>query len=267
MNLLFAINRGFTELLCSCLHTVVKNGGARHYDAYILHSDLEEADKDRIEQTVGPNAACHFITVDEAIFDGFPETHRYPKQIYYRLAAPLLLPDDLDRILYLDVDLVVINSLEELYNIDFAGNYYAACSHVREFLTKFNQVRLGVDDDVPYINTGVMVMNLPLLRDKLTMEQIRETARKKMHTFMLPDQDLLTVMHGQHIKLVDAMRYNLSDRQLAFHNSNPMNQRIDLEWVRSNAVIIHYYGSNKPWNGKYNGILDVFYHENAIPVT
>ncbi|MGM9662185.1 MAG: glycosyltransferase family 8 protein [Oscillospiraceae bacterium] len=261
MNLLFAINRKFTALLCVCLRSIVKNGGAERYDAYILHSDLGGEEEERIRREAGGAVRCHFITVDEAIFEGFPETGRYPKQIYYRLASPLLLPRELDRILYLDVDLVVINSLEELYRMDFEGNYYVACSHVRDFLTRFNQVRLGVEGDVPYINTGVMLMDLPLLRRDLTIERIRETARKKMHTFMLPDQDLLTVMHGEHIKLVDPLRYNLSDRILGLYNANPRNKPLDLEWVRENSVVIHYCGKNKPWNENYVGVLGVFYRE------
>ena len=263
MNLLFAINQKFTDLLCNCIRSIVKNGGADHYDAYILHSDLQAADKTRIGLTAGECMTCHYIAVDESIFEGFPESNRYPRQIYYRLAAPLLLPKDLDRILYLDVDLVVINSLHELYHTDFEGNYYVACSHVKEILTKINQLRLGVEEIVPYINTGVMVMNLTALRENLTIEQIRETAQKKMHTFLLPDQDLLTVMHGERIKLVDTMRYNLGDRLLSYHNANPRNQLLDLQWVRNNVVIIHYYGKNKPWKSGYSGVLDVFFHEIA----
>ena len=262
MNLLFAINRKFTDLLCCCIHSVMEKGGAAQYEAYILHSDLNPEDITRICREAGARMNCHFLPVDEAVFEGFPETQRYPRQIYYRLAAPLLLPRELDRVLYLDVDLVVINSLRELYDTDFEGNYYVACSHVRQFLTKVNQLRLGVEDHVPYINTGVMLLNLPLLRRNLTMEQIRDTAQKKMHTFMLPDQDLLTVMHGEHIKLVDTMRYNLSDRMLLAHNANPRNDPIDLRWVRENAVVIHYFGKNKPWYRDYLGILDVFFREN-----
>ena len=262
MNLLFSINRNFTELLCRCLSSVLKNGEAEGYEVYILHSDLTEADMQTIRVSAGDRAAVHFLSVDEAIFEGFPESARYPKQIYYRLAAPLLLPRELDRILYLDVDLVVINSLQELYHMDFGGNYYIACSHVREFLTKFNQLRLKVEDDVPYINTGVMVMNLPALRENLTLEQIRDTAAR-MRTFFLPDQDLLTVMHGGHILLADTLRYNLSDRILRAWNADPRNERLDLQWVRENACIIHYYGKNKPWNDDYSGILDVLYWENV----
>lgn len=263
MNLLFAINHNFTSLLCTCFRSIMKNGGEAHYDAYILHSDLTDEDQEKICVTAENCINCHLIRVQEALFEGFPESSRYPRQIYYRLAAPLLLPEHLDRILYLDVDLVVINPLSELYNMDFEGNYYIACSHVKDFLTKFNQVRLGVEEDVPYINTGVLMMELASLRKNLSFDMIRTAAQKKMHTFLLPDQDLLTVMHGERIKLVDTLRYNLSDRMLSYYNADPRHEKRDLEWVRKNAVIIHYYGKNRPWKENYNGVLDVFYHNVA----
>lgn len=261
MNLLFAINRKFTGLLCSCVGSIVQNGGADRYDAYVLHSDLQDRDMAHIRESAGEAVNFHFIQIEARMFEGFPESKRYPREIYYRLAAPLLLPGEMDRILYLDVDLVVINSLEELYHMDFEGNYYVACSHVRKFLTKCNRIRLGIENDVPYINTGVMVMNLSLLRKNLTMDTICAVAQKKMHTFLLPDQDLLTVMFGDRIKLVDTMRFNLSDRILALHNADPQNRPLDLNWIRENGVVVHYCGKNKPWNGKYMGTLDVFYNE------
>lgn len=260
MNLLFCINPRFRPLLCQCLRSIVKNGGEARYEAYILHSDLTDADMEAV-RAVSDRVACHFLSVDPRDFDGFPERSRYPRQIYYRLAAPLLLPENLDRILYLDVDTLVINPLRELYTMDFAGNYYIACTHVRETLTKLNDRRLNVPAGSPYVNTGVMVLNLPALRENLTMEEIRRTALEKVNSFLLPDQDLLTVLHGDKILLADTQKYNLSDRILNIYNANPKNPRHDLDWVRRNTVVIHYCGKNRPWNPHYVGSLGVFYEE------
>ena len=131
MNLLFSINQKCAQHLCTCIRSIIKNGGEEHYEIYILHSDLGSNEMEMVHREAGSSAVCHFIPVDETIFDGFPETSRYPKQIYYRLASPLLLPETVDKILYLDVDIIVINPLRELYQMDFEGNYYIACSHVR----------------------------------------------------------------------------------------------------------------------------------------
>ena len=262
MNLLFCINPKFRPLLCQCLRSIVKNGGEERYDAYILHSDLTDADMDAV-RAVSDRVSCCFLSVDAGNFDGFPESSRYPRQIYYRLAAPLLLPEELDRILYLDVDTLVINPLKELYTMDFQGNYYIACTHIREALTKLNDRRLNVPDGSPYVNTGVMVLNLPALRENLTMDEIRRTALQKIDSFWLPDQDLLTVLHGDKILLADTQKYNLSDRILNIYNANPKNPRHNLDWVRENTVVIHYCGKNRPWKPHYIGQLGVFYEETV----
>ncbi len=218
---------------------------------------------DAVKEASGESVECQFIDVAPDLFDGFPVTGRYPKQIYYRLVAPLLLPSGLDRILYLDVDTLVINPLDTLYEMDFDGAYYIACTHIRKFLTKVNLSRLGIKKEVPYINSGVMMLNLPTLRENLRMEDIRDYANEKKHRLFLPDQDIITALYGENIKLTDPMRYNLSDRILSFYNADPKNKKLNLDWVRKNSAIIHYCGKNKPWKKGYRGVLDVFY--SALP--
>lgn len=261
MNLLFCINPKYRDLLLQCLRSIAKNGGESRYDAYILHSDLTGEDVAAIEQGAAPCITCHFLRVDPKDFEGFPESSRYPRQIYYRLACPLLLPRELDRILYLDVDTLVINPLAELYHTDFSGSYYIACTHIRQALTRFNDRRLKVPEGVPYVNTGMLLMNLSALRETLTMDAIRETALNKVDSFLLPDQDLLTVLYPDKIRLVDTQKYNLSDRILNIYNANPVHPRHDLQWVQEHTVIIHFCGKNRPWLPHYFGMLGVFYEE------
>ena len=81
MNLLFCINQSFRPLLCQCLQSIVKNGGEEAYDAYILHSDLTEEDAGAIE-AVSDRVHCRFVAVNAGDFEGFPESSRYPRQIF-----------------------------------------------------------------------------------------------------------------------------------------------------------------------------------------
>lgn len=260
-NLLFCVNQKVLGLLSSCLKSILRSGGYDHYHAYVLHSDLDSNICDAMERDFLEGVTFHFLTVPDTLFADFPKTGRYPKQIYYRLAAPLLLPETLDRILYLDVDMVIINPLRELYETDFGGNYYAGCTHTREFLTRLNQARLKSEKAVAYINTGVLLMNLEALRGVIDLNQISAYVAEHEKALILPDQDILTALYGDKIQLVDSMRYNLSDRILGFYNAAHPRERRDLDWIRRNSVIIHYCGRNKPWNGDYTGILGVFYEE------
>lgn len=261
MNLLFSIDHNCVDFMLNCIYSAEENGGADSYHVFVLHSDLVKEVQEKIQSLVPSSVSCEFIDVPEDLFEGFPVTNRYPKQIYYRLAAAKLLPEYLDRILYMDVDTLVLNPLSELYEADFEGNLFMACTHTKKFLSFINQVRLDVGENVPYVNTGIMMMNLPLMRNEVNLDDIRQYANENKHRFILPDQDILTALYGHRVKVVDALKYNLSDRGIDFYNADPSHEKIDLDWVRNNTVIVHYYGRNKPWKGFYIGILDVLYEE------
>ena len=120
-----------------------------------------------------------------------------------------------------------------------------------------------MDKDSAYINSGVMLMNLALLRKEQDLNEVFNYIKRYKNRLLLPDQDVLSGLYGSKTKTVDSLVYNISDRYLALYNLDPENwrQKIDLNWVRENTVIIHYCGRNKPWKDNYLGILDVFYKE------
>ena len=244
-----------------CISSFIRFPNDEGYDIYIMHSDLKTEDENRIREKFAGQVRLHFIYVDPGLFSGFPESTRYPRLIYYRIFAAALLPQNLERILYLDGDTLVINPLDELYQLDFGENYILACTHIRKFLNKVNQYRLGIKENVAYINSGVMLMNLAALREQQKPDDIVDYVEKRKNFLTLPDQDIITAIYGSKIGILDTMKYNLSDRMLAVYNSDPKHTKCDMEWIRKNTVIIHYYGKQKPWNDTYYGKLDVFYKE------
>lgn len=261
MNLLFTADRGYREHVRDCIQSIVRFPAEGGYDAYILHSDFTAADQAEFEDRFAEDIRFHFIRVEADHLAGFPETPRYPRVIYYRIFAAALLPENLDRILYLDGDTIVINPLDELYHMDFEGNDILACTHIRKVLNKINQLRLGMEEEHVYINSGVMLMNLKALRKHQSFGDVAEYVEKKKHLLSLPDQDVIAALYGDRIGLLDTMIYNLSDRMLAVYHSDPRHAKRDLDWVRKHTVIIHYCGKQKPWAGSYFGRLDVFYRE------
>lgn len=261
MNLLFAVDQGYRKHLLHCVNSIVRFPVEEGYDIYILFSDWSAENRCDFMKEVGERARVHFVYVDQKNFQDFPVSKRYPHIIYYRIFAAKFLPENVDRVLYLDTDVIVIRSLEGLYQTDFEGNLFCACTHVRSFLNKMNQLRLGTEEEYSYINSGMLLMNLDKLREVLNFQEVREYVEKRRPRLTLPDQDIITALYGDRIKLLDSMRYNLSDRMILVNNSTPGREKIDLEWVKKHGVIIHYYGKNKPWNENYKGILDVFYRQ------
>ena len=187
MNILFSINAKIIDLTKICIRSIVRFD--KNIDFYILHHDLNSEHMDDLRNAF-LGCTFHFIEVKEEEFKEFPISSRYPLEIYYRLFASDLLPATLDRILYLDVDIVVIQSLKELYNMNFEDNLYIACSHVSENMTHLNAKRLGLNEDVPYINTGVLLMNLELLRKQLNKQDILNYVNTYKKKLVLFDQDV-----------------------------------------------------------------------------
>lgn len=258
MNILFSINAKFIDLTKTCIQSILRFD--QDVDFYILHHDLTKENQEDLESTFS-SCHFHFIEVDETQFKDFPISSRYPLEIYYRLFASMLLPADIDRILYLDVDIIVISSLKKLYTMDFENNLYIASTHISETMTLMNAKRLGLQKVVPYINTGVLLMNLEALRNVVNKEEILDFVNTHKNKLVLFDQDVLTALYGDKTKIVEYTKYNLSERMMNFYNLRNPKDRIDLAWVRKNAAIIHYCGRMKPWKDKYIGCLDVFYKE------
>ena len=160
MNILFSVNKGYLVHLRECIFSISQFDTEDGYELYILHTDLEAADMQELEAGFEKTKLhFHYILVDSSKTAAFPQTKRYPAEIYYRIYAKELLPDTMDRILYLDADLIVIKSLNELYNMPFDNHYYLACTHIQKLLNKVNAIRLGIDGDYAYINSGVMLIN------------------------------------------------------------------------------------------------------------
>ena len=86
---------------------------------YLLHRGIPE---ERLAALGGGLARWDFslmpIQVDETVFQDAPVTDRYPQEMYYRLLAARFLPEELDRVLYLDPDTLVINSLLPLWELE-----------------------------------------------------------------------------------------------------------------------------------------------------
>lgn len=111
-----------------------------------------------------------------------------------------------------------------------------------------------------YINAGVMLMNLQLLREVQDVQAVFDYIRENREKLYLLDQDILNGMYGGSTLAIDALLYNLDDRYLLNHNllTRP-SRHVDMDWVKENVVIVHYCGKSKPWKADYKGRLGFFY--------
>lgn len=263
-NILVNINKGYIKHFLTMMNSLSTNNKESKFDVYVLHTDLDDDDKAKILTKLQPNINPIYIYMDKSLFKGAPKVKRYPYEIYYRIFAPKMLPESVDRILYLDSDLIVHGNVDELYNMNFEGNLFIACTQIRGFVTWLNRIRMTVNRHHYYMNTGVMMMNVKELRQIIDTDAIFKFIKRNGWRMYLYDQDVLFKFYGDRIKLIDPKIYNLSDRYITFYNMRRPKHKIDADWVANNNVIIHYLGRNKPWKEKYKGILKDYYFKYKI---
>lgn len=264
-DLLVTLDHRYLHQLTVLLSSIRRVHPVDVFDVYILHKNLTESQIEGMQEVLHDDAMTfHSIPVDDAALFAAPTSKRYPKAIYYRLFASQYLPKTIDRILYLDPDIIVVNPLDALYELPFEGAYYIGSTHLFKTLQRFNEIRLNLAKNSPYLNTGVLLINLAELRQKTDPKEIIAFIEKKRAKLMLPDQDIISTLYGDKIRLVDSLVFNLSDKYLRMYNRRAEKQgngTFDLDWVQKHTVIIHYCGRNKPWKETYIGTLGVLYWE------
>lgn len=259
MNILVTLDENYIPYLNVMLSSLLRSNPDEQFSVYLLHSAVREQALVKTRRILGDRGELTAIQVSDAGLENAPTTSRYPFEIYYRIFAARYLPQHLDRVLYLDPDLIVNGSLKRLYTMHMRDYYFAAASHIGPVLQKLNEVRLDMKEESPYINSGVMLMNLEILRKEQRFQDVFEFIERKKSVLILPDQDIISSLYGDRIYTLNAFRYNMTEALYQRHA--PFEQDFNLDWVRKHSLIIHYCGRNKPWKEPYLGKLDVFYQE------
>lgn len=260
-HILVTLDRNYLKVLSVMLYSLSQSDPEGVYTVYVVNNTLTEEDFASLSALL-PRTELVNVQVSEDLLQNAPVSDRYPTEMYYRLFAARYLPQQLERILYLDPDLVVLHSLRSLYQIDFDGKLFAAASHIESrTFRELNRRRLHLSEHAKYLNSGVMMMNLALLR-KESPQTIIDYIQSHKATLLLPDQDVLNALYADRTVPLDPMVYNLGEKYLRLKNLHlPPQEKLTLDWVRSNTAIVHYYGRNKPWKEHYRGSLGIFYHE------
>ena len=259
MNLLVTLNEAYLPYLNTLLISIIRNNPSCRFTVYLLHTSVSQTAVVQTKKILGEHGNLVMIEATDHGLDNAPTTEQFPREMYYRIFASKYLPGDVDRVLYLDPDIIVNGSLAELYNIPLDGYYFAAASHNGKVMRFINGKRLDLKKECPYINSGVLLMNLDLLRKEQKYEDVFAYIEKKKSKLLLPDQDVISGLYGERILKLDTYIYNMTDRLYRFDRI--LGKRRSFEWFKDNSVIFHYCGKNKPWKKNYSGVFGIFYQD------
>lgn len=261
MNILVTLDRGYLEPFEVLLCSLFLNHPDEIFEIYLISADVTPEDLCPAQRLCARfGARLQRIHVDGECFGDAPTLRYYSKAMYYRLLAAQLLPQDMDRILYLDPDILVIGSLRALYSMPMGDHLYAAAMHegLINLSGPVNQIRLQNYDSKAYYNSGVLLMNLEAVRREVRAEDIFAYVEENRNILILPDQDVLNGLYGTRILRIDECLYNYDARKYNEYLLASQGEK-DMNWVAAHTAVLHFCGKKKPWKGKSHGRFSALY--------
>ncbi len=261
INILVTLDRNYLAALRTMLKSLFLNNPRTLFHVHLLHDNLSPEDIEAIRDFCERNMAKLIPSrVAEEIFADAPVTFHYSRAMYYRLLAFKALPDNIDKILYLDPDILVINPVRKLYDTDISGYLYAAAAHagLTNLSTYVNQLRLNTFTGEYYYNSGVLLMNLELQRKEIDCEEVFAYGEKEADNLILPDQDILNALFAERILPLEDELYNYDCRRYDTYLLRSSGETT-MDWVMQNTVLLHFCGKRKPWTGNYSGRFGALY--------
>ena len=239
MNILVAFNDNYAMPTRVMLKSLIENN-REIIHIYVLYISLSEESIKELSTLNSDSTTLHFIRIDDAKLKNVPIALFYSKEAYIRLFAHLYLPADVNRILWLDSDVIVNGDIQEFYKQSFEGKLYVAYKDPIQGDSAEKKTSLGMPPDAVYINSGVLLMNIAKIRGKINPEDITNYISDYYDRIKFVDQDVFNGLLYDSIRVIESEDYTYN---YFVSGIMPRNKRKVYQDVR----IIHYAMGKKPW--------------------
>lgn len=209
------------------------------------------------------------LHVDDRLLEGFGARGKYPRTAWFRAALPEAV-GALDRLLYLDCDVLVLHDLGVLWRAELRDDHgFGAVTH-----PSYNHrvvdyaAHLRMPADTPLLNSGVLLMDIQRLRACEYGRRLRDfVANPTISSLLYADQDALNVVFERSWTALDPMwnciasiampfLYGASWRDDTFHDPDV------LERAARSPAIVHFNGPVewRPWHRRCFHSFRSLYH-------
>lgn len=228
-------------------------------DLYLIDGGIRPDNKQRVEhivQTAEAQVNLHWARVDPQRLEGLPLTWDHiTLSSYLRLFIPEIVPEARTKAIYLDSDLVVEDSLSQLWNEPMEGAAALAVQglgapYVSSPKALTNYRELGLCPEAPYFNSGVLVINLARWRDMNVCDRAFTYLHDYHEDVLNVDQDALNVvLAGEWNALDPSWNVFFTAKELENAVDSPVKDEIQSrkDELLQNPRIRHYVGPRKPW--------------------
>lgn len=260
ISVVYAISedRDYALITLVSIFSVIKNCNKEQIKFYILidqnfSADLKTEMNNFVKTKNNDAEIIEFVDVG-SLFDGVSShINHIKKATFYRLLIPEIIPED--KCIYLDSDTIVCRDLVELWSFDLKNNYVAGVKapwyHIEAEEQNYSE-QAHIKDLSNYINAGVLLMNLKLMREDKVVDKFIELLPFNM---ISQDQDIINSVCYERIVFLP-FKYNLMIKYASWSIEKYSKLFLDENLFESwnSPIIIHYADPKKPWNN-INGVL------------
>ena len=253
---------------------------------YIIDGGLTNSNRLKILKSVdGNKCEVKFIKITDSLKRKIEKVHSFseseltksrPEHVsiasFYRILIPDILPKEIEKIIYLDCDLVVKGDLSQLWQKDLGSNDIMAVQDTWTPLISSEAAELKYEElkicpDLPYLNAGVLVINLKKWRSEEFCTKALTYFEENLKYIGLYDQGLLNALLANKWGQLDPRwNFNVTSfydyftrKYKSWENVESFLPEIIYNKLIHEPYIFHYVSDNKPWISRQCPSREIFF--------
>jgi lipopolysaccharide biosynthesis glycosyltransferase len=217
------------------LVSLFENNKDEKINIFLFSDHLSSDNQKNINQIVkNYNQKIIYQLIDLKNIEYFKVSDHASLANYYRVLAFSLLPKNIKKILYLDVDLLVLESINDLYSSNIDNYLLGVVKEPTEMLK--NKELLDIPVQYSYFNSGVMLVNIEKWKQIDATLKIINFIQNNADKIQFWDQDALNALFYDDCILIHK-KWNI---QSGHFNTSKNIKKEDIK-------ILHFTGKSKPW--------------------
>jgi len=251
----YGIDNNYARCCASSIASFCFNNPTKNFNFHIMTNDLSITNKkqfERLAQLYSVNIYIYEININTLA--KFPTQTHLPIATYFRFILPLIL-DNVDKLFYIDADIICLQNADDLFSINLKDNIIGAVPDLPWMNAKRNKA-LNLRNHI-YFNAGMLIINIAKWNNFNTFAKVLQAIQNEPQKFRYLDQDALNLILTNHIQYLDT-KFNCID-------INSTEQK--------NIILLHFAAHPKPWNIAFSisKICNEFnknlyqYYENKTP--
>ena len=232
-------------------------------DFFLLSDSISEERAEKFRTTARRwDSEAIVIPVEGEAFSEFYVSAQLSRAAYMRLAVAEILPKDIDKIIYLDCDLIVKKDITELWDASMERNAIAAvpdCGIMTSAKSRKQKRQcIGLTGEDLYFNSGVLMIDLAEWRKNNYARKLLSLVQE--HSYPHHDQDALNAFFYHRWTALPLEWNVIPPVWFMFLKIVFSKWRASAATARQNPAILHYAGGYKPWEyAVYAGFNDEYY--------